>query len=88
MLTRKGYILLDKINNLIDRAHDHGLTNKWMYESTRNLPKIKVRPDDTKLPFVLNMNNLQSVFWILISGLGLATTAFVLELYCYNKVLR
>lgn len=75
----KGYPLVHRINNIIITLQENGLINKWTQDLTIDRRKFS---NNNKKP--LTLNQLQTAFYILISGYGVSLL-FLLGEYLYFK---
>jgi hypothetical protein len=85
MHMKKGHPLFKSLNTIVGRVMESGIFNKWTREfyDTLKLKKgaISIRSLMNEY-YNLNLEHMQSAFWILCLGLGLGTIAFVAELCC------
>ncbi|PNF29448.1 hypothetical protein B7P43_G04558 [Cryptotermes secundus] len=83
MYVPQGNPLLDRINEIISRVFEAGLYSNW-YASIKN--KLKVEARAIRIPSLaneycdLNMEHMQSAFYILLLGYMLSIALFLVEL--------
>lgn len=82
MIMVKGFYLLKRINQLVDKILEAGLISKW----TNDFLKFKRKKDFSEEDdlddgdVILTVKHLEGAFIILLYGLGLASFVFVLEI--------
>ncbi|KAJ3652049.1 hypothetical protein Zmor_018048 [Zophobas morio] len=82
VLVRKGYPLLDKINQVIIRVRESGLISKWIYESQINIDKTTVVFEE--LSNSLDMSRLVCAFVLLGVGILISVVVIILEVVYAN----
>ncbi|GLV45935.1 Ionotropic receptor 60a [Carabus blaptoides fortunei] len=81
MMTHRGYPFLHRINYLLLYMQQNGLIEKWDKEVA---PRYKYQEKTGAKK--LRLNHLQGVFMLIIIGLSLAVTVFVLELCLHSRL--
>ena len=77
VLVRKGYPLLDKINQIIIRIRESGLISKWIHESQINIDKTTV--DFEEFSNSLDVSRLVCAFVLLGVGILISVVVIIVE---------
>lgn len=71
---KKGFPLLDNINNVILRIREGGLMTRWIYESQISIKKYKILEYEDSNDGTLDFKRIS--FAMIILGVGLVTALF------------
>mgnify|MGYP005986824735 CR=1 FL=1 len=77
-MVRKGFPLLEKMNNVILRIRQSGLMSKWIYESQMKINRTVVNLEE--LSRSLDLRGIACAFIVFGVGIFMSIAAFTFEL--------
>lgn len=85
---KKGFPLLENINNAILKMTESGLLTKWMYESQIDIEKVTLPNNLQSADNSLDVERILSAFVLLAVGLLLSFSVFLIEFVFQSRTLH